>query len=63
MSQTITIQGPMVVLRYDSPETEQSVQSTIRLVQQALMSRALVAQNEVNADMVAARRRIRVDVI
>jgi hypothetical protein len=53
----------MVVLRYDSPETEQSVQSVIRLIQEALTSRALVAQVEINADMVAQRRRIRVDVI
>lgn len=63
MSKAIEIEGPMIVLRYDSPETEQSVQSTIRLIQEALMSRALLAQNEVNADMVASKRRIRVDVI
>jgi hypothetical protein len=63
MSASIVIQGPMVVLRYDSPETEQSVQSVVRLVQEALMSRALVAQVEVNSDMVAQRRRVRVDVI
>jgi hypothetical protein len=63
MSTTIEIQGPMVVLRYDSPETERSVQSVVRLVQEALMSRALVAQVEINTEMVAQRRRVRVDVI
>lgn len=63
MSKAIEIEGPMIVLRYDLPETEQSIQSVIRLVQEALMSRALLAQNEINADMIARKRRIRLDVI